>query len=587
METVQSSSSSSAPVSGIEKAQTGILGFDEITGGGLPAGRPTLVCGGPGCGKTLFAMQFLVAGATRFGEPGVFMSFEEPSDDLAKNVASLGFDLDDLTARGLISMDTVVIERSEIEESGEYDLEGLFLRLDFAIQSVGAKRVVLDTIESLFSSFSNEAILRAELRRLFRFLKERGVAVVITGERGEGQLTRQGLEEYVSDCVILLDHRVNEQVSTRRLRIVKYRGSSHGTNEYPFIIDRQGLEVLPVTGLQLAHSASTERIPSGIPRLDAMLGGQGFFRGTSILVSGTAGTGKSSIAAHFADATCRRGERCLYFALEESPGQILRNMRSIGLDLSQWVERGLLRFHASRPTLFGLEMHLVSIFRWVLEVSPSVVIVDPLSNLSAVGSYNEVMSTLLRLADFLKSREITALFTSLTTSGDEENETHLGVSSLMDTWLSLRNLESNGERNRGLYVLKSRGMSHSNQIRELLLTGQGVELADVYLGTEGVLTGSARIAQEARERAAAAARQEELAALQRRLDRRKSAVEAQILALRAEVAAEEEEVGKRVRQALLQEREELADRAALAAARGADLRDTESSTLDADPAERQ
>ena len=570
METVQSSSSFSAPVNGIEKAPTGISGFDEITGGGLPAGRPTLVCGGPGCGKTLFAMQFLVAGATRFGEPGVFMSFEEPSDDLAKNVASLGFDLNDLTARGLISMDTVVIERSEIEESGEYDLEGLFLRLDFAIQSVGAKRVVLDTIESLFSSFSNEAILRAELRRLFRFLKERGVSVVITGERGEGQLTRQGLEEYVSDCVILLDHRVNEQVSTRRLRIVKYRGSSHGTNEYPFIIDRRGLEVLPVTGLDLAHSASTERIPSGIPRLDAMLGGQGFFRGTSILVSGTAGTGKSSIAAHFVDATCRRGERALYFALEESPGQILRNMRSIGLDLSQWVERGLLQFHASRPTLFGLEMHLVSIFRWVQEVAPSVVIVDPLSNLSSIGSYNEVMATLLRLVDFLKARQVTALFTSLTASGDEENETHLGVSSLMDTWLSLRNLESNGERNRGLYVLKSRGMSHSNQIRELLLTDRGVELADVYLGAEGVLTGSARIAQKARERGAAAARQEELAALQRRLDRRKSAVEAQIQALRAEVEAEEEEVGKRVRQALLQEREEQEGRAALATARQAD-----------------
>jgi len=570
METVQSSSSFSAPVNGIEKAPTGISGFDEITGGGLPAGRPTLVCGGPGCGKTLFAMQFLVAGATRFGEPGVFMSFEEPSDDLAKNVASLGFDLNDLIARGLISMDTVVIERSEIEESGEYDLEGLFLRLDFAIQSVGAKRVVLDTIESLFSSFSNEAILRAELRRLFRFLKERGVSVVITGERGEGQLTRQGLEEYVSDCVILLDHRVNEQVSTRRLRIVKYRGSSHGTNEYPFIIDRRGLEVLPVTGLDLAHSASTERIPSGIPRLDAMLGGQGFFRGTSILVSGTAGTGKSSIAAHFVDATCRRGERALYFALEESPGQILRNMRSIGLDLNQWVERGLLQFHASRPTLFGLEMHLVSIFRWVQEVAPSVVIVDPLSNLSSIGSYNEVMATLLRLVDFLKARQVTALFTSLTASGDEENETHLGVSSLMDTWLSLRNLESNGERNRGLYVLKSRGMSHSNQIRELLLTDRGVELADVYLGAEGVLTGSARIAQKARERGAAAARQEELAALQRRLDRRKSAVEAQIQALRAEVEAEEEEVGKRVRQALLQEREEQEGRAALATARQAD-----------------
>jgi circadian clock protein KaiC len=581
METVQSSSMSSTPVNGIDKAPTGISGFDEITGGGLPAGRPTLVCGGPGCGKTLFAMQFLVAGATRFGEPGVFMSFEEAPEELAKNVASLGFDLNDLIARGLISMDTVVVERSEIEESGEYDLEGLFLRLDFAIQSVGAKRVVLDTIESLFSSFTNEAILRAELRRLFRFLKERGVSVVITGERGEGQLTRQGLEEYVSDCVILLDHRVNEQVSTRRLRIVKYRGSSHGTNEYPFIIDHRGLEVLPVTGLDLAHSASTERIPSGIPRLDAMLGGQGFYRGTSVLVTGTAGTGKSSISAHFADATCRRGERCLYFALEESPGQILRNMRSIGLDLTQWVESGLLQFHASRPTLFGLEMHLVSIFRWVQEVSPSVVIVDPLSNLSSIGSHNEVMAALLRLVDFLKARQVTAMFTSLTSSGDMENETHLGISSLMDTWLSLRNLESNGERNRGLYVLKSRGMSHSNQIRELLLTDHGVELVDVCLGPEGALTGSARLSQEARERAAAAARQEELESRQRLLDRRKSAVEAQILALRAELAAEEEEVGKRVRQAQLQEREDLADRAALAAARGAD-----SGTLDAGPADR-
>jgi circadian clock protein KaiC len=583
METVQSSSSMfSAPANGIAKAPTGISGFDEITGGGLPAGRPTLVCGGPGCGKTLFAMQFLVAGATRFGEPGVFMSFEEASGDLAKNVASLGFDLDDLVERGLISMDTVVIERSEIEESGEYDLEGLFLRLDFAIQSVGAKRVVLDTIESLFSSFNNAAILRAELRRLFRFLKERGVSVVITGERGEGQLTRQGLEEYVSDCVILLDHRVNEQVSTRRLRIVKYRGSAHGTNEYPFIIDRRGLEVLPVTGLHLAHSASTERVPSGIPRLDAMLGGQGFFRGTSILVSGTAGTGKSSIAAHFVDATCRRGERVLYFAMEESPGQILRNMRSIGLDLDQWVEGGLLRFHASRPTLFGLEMHLATVFRWVQEFDPSVVVIDPLSNLATIGSMTEVMVTLLRLVDFLKSRGVTAMFSSLTASGDEENETHLGVSSLMDTWLSLRNLESNGERNRGLYVLKSRGMRHSNQIREFLLTDQGVELVDVYLGAEGVLAGSARLSQEARERAAAAARQEELASLQRRLDRRKSTVEAQILALRAEIEAEEEEVGKRVRQALLQERDLVANRAALASARRAD-----GGTLDADTAERR
>ena len=570
MEETQQGEGTSVSLEGIQKSRTGIGGFDEITEGGLPTGRPTLVCGGPGCGKTLFAMQFLVSGTTRFDEPGVFMSFEEPSDDLAKNVASLGFDLNELIASGKMAMDTVIVERSELEESGEYDLEGLFLRLDFAIRSVGAKRVVLDTIESLFSGFNNQAILRAELRRLFRFLKDRGVTVVLTGERGEGQLTRQGLEEYVSDCVILLDHRVNEQVSTRRLRIVKYRGSSHGTNEYPFIIDQYGLEVLPITALDLQHPASTERISSGVPRLDTMLGGQGFFRGTSVLVSGTAGTGKSSLSAHFADATCRRGERCLYFALEESQQQITRNMRSIGLDLEQWTRSGLLQFHASRPTLFGLEMHLATIFRAVKRFEPQVVIVDPLSNLSSVGSANEVMAALLRLVDFLKAGQITALFTSLVSNDAAENDTQLGVSSLMDTWLSLRNLESNGERNRGLYVLKSRGMHHSNQIREFLLTDHGVQLVNVYLGAEGILTGSARIHQETRERAESVARQEELTALQRRLDRRKAAMEAQISSLRAELEAEEEELGKQVRQAMRQDEEMRANRAAMASIRGAD-----------------
>ncbi|MEO6194989.1 MAG: circadian clock protein KaiC [Thermoanaerobaculia bacterium] len=570
MADVQPGEDTSVPLEGVQKSRTGIGGFDEITDGGLPTGRPTLVCGGPGCGKTLFAMQFLVSGVTRFDEPGVFMSFEEPSDDLAKNVASLGFDLNELIASGRMAMDTVIVERSEIEESGEYDLEGLFLRLDFAIRSVGAKRVVLDTIESLFSGFNNQAILRAELRRLFRFLKERGVTVVLTGERGDGQLTRQGLEEYVSDCVILLDHRVNEQVSTRRLRIVKYRGSAHGTNEYPFIIDQYGLEVLPITALDLQHSASTERISSGVPRLDTMLGGEGFFRGTSVLVSGTAGTGKSSLSAHFADATCRRGERCAYFALEESQQQITRNMRSIGLDLEQWTRSGLLQFHASRPTLFGLEMHLANIFRVVTMFEPRVVIVDPLSNLSSIGSPNEVMAALLRLVDFLKARQVTALFTSLVSNDAAENDTQLGVSSLMDTWLSLRNLESNGERNRGLYVLKSRGMHHSNQIREFLLTDHGVQLVNVYLGAEGILTGSARIHQEARERAESAARQEELVAVQRRLDHRKAAMEAQISSLRAELEAEEEELGKQVRQAARWGEERSANRAAMASIRGAD-----------------
>lgn len=567
---MQSTETASARLEGIQKSPSGIAGFDEITGGGLPTGRPSLVCGGPGCGKTLFAMQFLVNGAVLFDEPGVFMSFEENADDLAKNVASLGFDLVDLMERRQIAMDTVIVERSEIEETGEYDLEGLFVRLDFAIRSIGARRVVLDTIESLFSGLSNQAILRAELRRLFRWLKDKGVTVVITGEKGEGTLTRQGLEEYVSDCVIFLDHRVNDQVSTRRLRIIKYRGSSHGTNEYPFVIDQRGLEVLPVTSLQLRHAASTERISSGIERLDTMLGGEGYFRGSSILLSGTAGTGKSSLAAHLANATCARGERCIYLSMEESPSQIVRNMRSIGLDLERWVDRGLLHFHSSRPTLFGLEMHLVTIYRLVQELQPSVVIVDPLSNLINVGSLYEVTTTLLRLVDFLKSRQVTALFTVLTSSADSPDETHLGVSSLMDVWILLRNLESNGERNRGLYVLKSRGMSHSNQIREFVMTDQGVQLLDVYLGPQGMLTGSARLAQEMRNRAEALARSEEIESMQRKLERRRLALEAQISSLRAELETDEEEIRKLVAQASQREEMLEEDLAAIARSRQAD-----------------
>jgi circadian clock protein KaiC len=574
-------SNDAAPSSGrreIDKAPTGIEGFDEITSGGLPAGRPTLVCGGPGCGKTLFAMQFLVSGATRFDEPGVFMSFEESITDLTANVSSLGFGLQELMDQGRIAVDNVQVERSEIEETGEYDLEGLFIRLGFAIDSVGAKRVALDTIESLFSGLSNQAILRAELRRLFRFLKDRGVTVVLTGEKGDGVLTRQGLEEYVSDCVVLLDHRVNEQVSTRRLRIVKYRGSAHGTNEYPFVIDKDGLDVLPVTSLHLEHAASDERVSSGIERLDTMLGGEGFYRGSSILVSGTAGTGKSSLGAHFVDAASRRGERSLYFSLEESPRQIMRNMGSLGLDLGRWVEAGLLRFHASRPTFYGLEMHLGAIFRAVQEHRPQVVVIDPLSNLTAVGTQEEVMVTLLRLVDFLKARQVTALCTSLTTSDAAEDETRLGVSSLMDAWISLRNLEVNGERNRGLFILKSRGMKHSNQIREFVLSEHGVQLLDVFLGPEGMLTGTARRHREEQERAEIAQRREEAAALETRLERRRNALEAQISALRADFAAEEDELRKLVQQTKLREQALANNRATMALSRSADSMDEKSQT---------
>ena len=530
-----------APLRTLSKAPTGIAGLDEITGGGFPRGRPTLVCGSAGCGKTLLAMEFLVRGVTQFGEPGVFMAFEETSEELTQNVRSLGFDLDDLAEQKKLAVDFVRVERNEIAETGEYDLEGLFVRLGYAIDSVGAKRVVLDTIETLFGGLSNFAIVRGELRRLFRWLKDKGVTAVITGESGDGTLTRHGLEEYVSDCVIQLDHRVTEQVSTRRLRIVKYRGTTHGTNEYPFLIDEDGISVLPVTSLGLQHEVSAERVSSGVPRLDTMLGGEGYFRGSTVLVSGTAGSGKTSLAAHFTAAACQRGERSLYLSFEESPAQLLRNMRSIGIDLEPWVKKGLLQFHSSRASIHGLEMHLASIHKLVREFQPRVVIMDPISSMVAAGTRLGATVMLTRLIDFLKLQEITALLTNLT-SGDEALEkTDVDISSLVDTWLLLRDLELGGERNRVMYVLKSRGMAHSNQMREFLLTNRGVELQDVYIGAEGVLTGSARQAQEAKEKTAALLRQQEVEGKQRERERKREALEARIVAMRKEFEAEDEE----------------------------------------------
>jgi circadian clock protein KaiC len=511
----------------LPKTRTGIDGLDQVTGGGLPKGRPTLVCGGPGCGKTLLAMEFLVRGATQFNEPGAFITFEETGEELAQNVRSLGFDLEQLVKDRKIALDHVRIDAAEIEETGEYDLEGLFLRLGLAIDSVGAKRIVLDTIESLFGGFSNQALLRSELRRLFRFLKDRGVTAVITGERGEGTLTRQGLEEYVSDCVILLDHRVTEHTSTRRMRIVKYRGTTHGTSEYPFLIDEQGMSVLPVTALRLDHAVSSERVSSGIPRLDAMLGGEGYYHGSSILVSGTAGTGKTSIAASFAAATAKRGARCLYLAFEESPQQLVRNMRSIGIELEPHIKKGVLRMHASRPTFHGLEMHLVQIHKMVEAFEPEAVIIDPISNFTAAGTTTDVQSMLLRLVDFLKERQVTAFFTHLTSGKDAKEATDVGISSIIDTWLLMRDIELGGERNRGLFVLKSRGMKHSNQIREFVMTPEGIQLLDVYVGPEGVLTGSMRAAQEARERSAMLLREQEIRVKQLELERMRAELDAQ------------------------------------------------------------
>lgn len=460
----------------LPKTPSGIDGLDQITGGGLPHGRPTLVCGSAGCGKTLLAMEFLVRGAQQHNDPGVMLTFEEQPQDLAANVASLGFDLAALERDGKLVIDHVRVRKDEIEETGEFDLEGLFVRLGYAIDRIGAKRVVIDTIEALFSGFTNEGALRAELVRLFHWLKERAVTAVITAERGTGTLTRHGLEEYVSDCVLLLDHRVRDQVSTRRLRIVKYRGSNHGTNEYPFLIDADGICLLPITQLSLDHPATSERISSGVATLDAMLDGAGFFRASSILITGTAGTGKSSLAAHFVDAACRRGERCCYFSFEESPDQILRNMRSIGLELEPWRSQGLLKIDSTRPTTFGLEMHLSRILRVIQQCRPQVAVFDPITAFISGGDVDDATLALLRLIDFFKAQDITVLCASLTPGGAALESSHTRVSSLMDSWVLVRDLERNGERRRSLAVLKSRGMKHSNKVRELLITDHGVEL---------------------------------------------------------------------------------------------------------------
>ena len=529
----------------LPKTPTGIQGLDEITLGGLPRGRPTLICGGAGCGKTMLSVEFLTRGALHYNEPGVFMAFEETAEELTKNVASLGFDLAGLVKRNKLMIDYVHLERSEIEETGKYDLEGLFVRLGYAIDSVGAKRVVLDSVEAIFSSFSNVLVLRAELRRLFRWLKDKGVTAIVTAERGDGSLTRHGLEEYISDCVILLDHRVINQLSTRRMRIVKYRGSVHGANEYPFLIDNEGISVLPITSIGLHHDVSDRRISSGVARLDTMLGGKGYYRGSSVLVSGTAGTGKSSLCAHFIDAACRRRERCLYVASEESPQQIIRNMRSIGIDLQPGVQKGLLSFHAIRPSFYSLEMHLAVLHKTINEFKPQVVVMDPVTNFINEGNQLEVKAMLTRLIDFLKLNQITAMFTSLTSGANGTLEqTNIGISSLMDTWLLLRDIEINGERNRGLYVLKSRGMAHSNQIRELLLTDNGVELVDVYFGSGGFLTGTARQTQEAHESAAVVTREEEAERSRRGVEVKRKTLEAKIAELRAEFEYEKQEIEK-------------------------------------------
>lgn len=526
---------------GLPKCLTGINGLDEITLGGLPRGRPTLVCGGAGCGKTLLGMEFLVRGATKYGEPGVCVSFEETAAELMANVESLGFNLATLVKQKKLAIDHIQVERNLIEETGDYDLEALFVRIGHAVDGIGAKRVLLDSVEALFAGLENESVLRSELRRLFRWLKDRNLTTIVTGERGQGTLTRHGLEEYISDCVILLDHQVTETILTRRLRVVKYRGSTHGMNEYPFLIESDGISVLPVTSMDLKYKSSSERVSTGVPALDEMFGGKGYFRGNSILVSGTSGTGKTSLTTHFVDAACGRGEKCVFFSFEEPADQIIRNMRSIGIDLQRWVDKGLLHFHSVRPTTYGLEMHLVKIHKVIQEFAPSLVVVDPVTGLLHAGTAYETRSILLRMIDFLKERQITAILTTLTSGTAIQDQTEVEISSLVDAWLLLRDIESGGERNRGIYILKARGVAHSNQIREFLLTSHGVELREVYLGEAGMLTGSARVTQEAKDESAALLGRQEIERKQLLLRRKRRALDAQIAALQLDLETEVQE----------------------------------------------
>ena len=555
---------------GLTKTRTGVRGLDDITFGGLPTGRPTLVCGGAGCGKTLLAMEFLVRGALDYNEPGVFLALEERPTELMQNMHSLGFDLQGLVQAGKLYIDHIPLDEMQFDDVGDFNLEGLFVRLELAVRRTGARRVAIDTLEALFIRLPNEAMVRRELQRLFRWLKTHGLTAVITAERGEKMLTQFGIEEYVSDCVIVLDNRVIGQQSTRRLRILKYRGSAHGSNEYPFLIDPQGMLVQPITSASLNYPASSERLPSGVAGLDAMLGAQGFYRGSSILVSGSAGCGKSSLSAHFVHAACRRGERALMLLFEESPQQHIRNMRSIGIDLQPWVDKGLLEIQAARPTLVGLEMHLMNILNAISTFEPSIVTVDPVSAFDTVGEMPEVKALLLRLMDFLKARGITSLMTTLTHTGQPQEVTHQDISSLIDTWIVLRDIEADGERSRGLYVLKSRGMSHSHQIRELLLSEHGLELREVFVGTEGFLTGTARTAREALERAQALQEQQRVEQLQRALARKSEALESRIAAMRAEFAAESAESDLVIRHDISRQQQSVRDTRYLGELRGAD-----------------
>jgi circadian clock protein KaiC len=528
----------------LEKVPSGVKGLDDVLDGGLPKGRPTLLCGSAGCGKTLLAMQFLCRGVVDSGEPGVFVAFEEGAADLTTNIASIGFDLDRMQRDGLLRIEAIHLDPAELVEAGEYDLEGLFLRIGAAVREIGAKRIVIDTIEVLFGALTDPMLVRSELQRLFAYLKDAGLTAIVTAERGDGTgMSRHGIEEYVSDCVILLDQRIGDDISTRILRVVKYRGSVHGTNEFPFLISRDGVTVVPITSLGLTGAASNERISTGIDRLDAMLSG-GFYRGSSVLMTGSSGTGKSTFAASLADAACRRGERVLFVSREESPAEIERNMGTIGLDLRAWTRAGLLRIESIRPTHFGLETHLAWLYDIVTTFEPAVVIIDPISSMMKVGGRAQVTSMIAREIDLLKSRGITAFFTALIGSGAVDEE-QVEVSSFIDTWLLAETTESNGERDRVMCVMKSRGMPHSNQHCEFTIGARGIDLLEPYVGPAGVLTGSARMIQQMTDATAGEHRVEDVERAERALTHRRAALEAEVAVLHAQFATELEEMEER------------------------------------------
>jgi circadian clock protein KaiC len=540
----------------VKKVPTGIRGFDELCAGGLPEGRVTLVCGGAGTGKTIFGMEVLARGAREFAAPGLLVSFDESARELAEDVSAFDFGHEDLVARKLLAVEVVRVGNAEPTAPGGYDLDALLGRLERSIASIGAKRIVLDAVDVIFDLLAGARMLRTEFARLLRGLKALGATVIVTCERGSGTFSRYGLEEYLADCVIALDQRVQEQIATRRLRIVKYRGSLHAKDEVPFTIDEHGLNLAPIASVGLDHTAVDERISMGVPRLDTMLGGQGVFRGSTVLISGVSGAGKTSIAAHALVAACGRGERCSYFAFEESSHQIMRNMRSIGLDLERWVRAGVLEFHVARPTSYGLERHFTNIEREIERAAPRVVVIDPISGFDVVGTQKEVHGMLTRLVDCLKRRGITAFLTSLAYAPPGAIEsTSMGLSSIVDTWLLVQIVEGSGERNRALYVLKSRGMAHSNQVREFVFTDQGVDLVDVYVGTRGVLTGTARLTQAAKEQEEVRAAREAVARQRRELALKQRVLQARIAALEAELEATSQEA--------VQARTEQEERAAL------------------------